>query len=690
MERNQKNARKHSMAIRAKQSLPTTAPRRGPSPRGSAASRLGAAPAGVPARVVSVRERFGFVRLDEAETDLFVPGRQLMGAMPGDHVLVEIRTGRDGREEGRVTQITERNDAPFAGTLIRDEYGRLAIQPDTLTSFPLLVSRQAVEAKVGDKVIGKIFSRGDRHDGHRAAILETYGSANNAATACQVVVDIAGVPQEFSDEVLVEADRVAAAGIPEAEIARRLDLRDKPIFTIDGADTRDIDDAVSIEKDADGWMLGVHIADVSYYVRHDSILDLEARERGTSIYYANKVIPMLPKALSNGICSLNPQEDRLAFSALMRLTPDGILKSWAFHKTVIRSRVQGVYGEINRMITGDRPPELEEKYREVLDALPLMKELAGLLRARRMERGSLDLETTEPKFVLDENGVCIDIKTRGEGLSEGFIEEFMLVANQAAACFARERKLPHVYRVHENPPADKLERLKEVLEAIGMKTDALDGVVDPHALAGILATARARGLGTLVNFMILRSMAKARYQPENIGHFGLALRDYSQFTSPIRRYPDLMIHRIMSESVEGADSKALHERYDSFVEEASASSSEAELRAMNIERDCDDRYKAEYISQHLGERYTGIISSATNFGIYVSLDNTVDGLIRLNELGEGFAFDGAISVLNPTIGMRYRVGDPLDILVTAADISTGRVSFAPARGRAAQPEQDRA
>lgn len=671
MKRKPKDLRKRSKAIRARQTRNLPSSRR---PRRSGASRKNTASA-LPAEVISVRERFGFVRLTEAESDLFVPGRDLMGAMPGDRVLVEMRVGRDGRGEGRVTEITEENKAPFAGRLIRDEYGRLAVLPDTLTTFPLIVGRKAPNARVGDKVVARIASRGDRHMSHRVEILESYGNADNAATACQVVVDLAGVPQQFSDEVLAEADRVAAAGIPEAEMARRIDLRDKPIFTIDGADTRDIDDAISIEREGEGWMLGVHIADVSHYVRHGSILDLDARERGTSIYYADKVIPMLPKALSNGICSLNPQEDRLAFSALMHLTPDGRLLSWKFCKTVIRSRVQGVYSEINRMLTEGATPELEEKYREVLPELPLMQELAGLLRARRMERGSLDLETFEPKFLLDEQGICIGISAKGGGLSEGFIEEFMLVANQAAASFAQAEKLPHVYRVHEDPPTEKLSQLKEILEAIGIDTASLREPVDPKALSAILRAARDTEQGTVVNFLILRSMAKAKYQPDNIGHFGLALRDYSQFTSPIRRYPDLMIHRIMSEAIAGARSGDLHERYDSFVEEASASSSEAELRAMNIERDCDDRYKAEYIAGHLGERYTGTVSGATNFGIYVSLENTVDGLIRIADLGEGFAFDGAISVVNTTTGVRYRIGDRVDVLVVAADISTGRVTF---------------
>lgn len=626
--------------------------------------------------VVKITEGFGFVRPDEAQEDVFIPGRYLMGALPGDRVKITVRPGKGSLLEGEVLSILEAKDYHFTG-VFRMENGMPAVYPDAQMKGPVPVAKdRTMDAKEGDKVLAQIVKRGQRHFDHRAAVTAVYGSSQLASVCCEAVLADNGIEKEFPAQVLEEAKKEQEKGIPQREIDRRLDLRGEIIFTIDGADTKDIDDAVSLTKLEDGWQLGVHIADVSFYVRPGSALDEEAFGRGTSVYYANAVIPMLPKELSNGICSLNPQEDRLAFSALLRLDRDGAIRDYTFQKSVIRSRVKGVYSEINRIFGKTADEAVHQKYNGLEPVLWHMKELADLLSRRRIERGGLELESSEAKILIGEDGRVRDILPRRSGAAEGMIEEFMLAANEAAASFGLERELPFLFRVHEDPSAEKLEALSEVLTVLGLDASDIKPGVQPSQLQKILRAVRGTDMQMLVNSQMLRSMAKARYSEVNKGHFGLVLQKYSHFTSPIRRYPDLAIHRVMSEALKGTDSQELRRRFGRFAKEAAFHSSAAEQLAMTVERKCEDCYKAEYMAGHLGESYEGVVSGVTQRGIFVELPNTVEGMVRISEMPGHFEYDGKIEVRDSDSGRRLRVGDRVRVKAARADVSSGEVDFA--------------
>ena len=435
-----------------------------------------AAPNTIPCTLVKLAARFGFASRDDGEGDIFIPGRALHGAMPNDKINVKLfdHPRVEGSSEGEVVEVTVPNNR-FAGTVCLSEDGRMAVEPDGCRDVKFLLAKQGSEGvHLGDKVGFLITHRGNRHSDHRAAVVEKFGSSDYASECAKAILYGRSVRQEFPPEVLEEARAYDNATIDPAEAAKRLDLRGIPIFTIDSAETKDIDDAISLQKLDDGYELGVHIADVSHYVRPGSALNEEAFERATSIYYADKVIPMLPTQLSNGICSLNEGEDRLAFSCLMRLDENGEIRSYKFVKSVICSRVKGVYKEINALL---EPPEsetdadltdLKTKYEAVLDQLPTMDELYRKRLVLRKARGAMDIESNEAKLVMDENGRCIDIVKRDRGTSECMIEEFMLLANQCAANAGRTNKAPFVYRVHEAPDAEKMEKLSATLLACGL------------------------------------------------------------------------------------------------------------------------------------------------------------------------------------------------------------------------------
>ena len=510
------------------------------------------APAAIPCTLVKLAARFGFASRDDGEGDIFIPGRALHGAMPNDKINVKLfdHPRVEGSSEGEVVEVTVPNNR-FAGTVCLSEDGRMAVEPDGCRDVKFLLAKQGSEGvHLGDKVGFLITHRGNRHSDHRAAVVEKFGSSDYASECAKAILYGRNVRQEFPPEVLEEAHAYDNAVIDPAEAAKRLDLRGIPIFTIDSAETKDIDDAISLQKLEDGYELGVHIADVSHYVRPGSALDEEAYERATSIYYADKVIPMLPTQLSNGICSLNEGEDRLAFSCLMRLDENGEIRSYKFVKSVICSRVKGVYKEINALLEPEEGVDLTDlktKYEAVLDQLPTMDELYRKRLVLRKARGAMDIESNEAKLVMDENGRCIDIVKRDRGTSECMIEEFMLLANQCAANAGRTNKVPFVYRVHEAPDAEKMEKLSATLLACGLNAKFKNPIPTQLELAALLDETRDQPIQIPVHTGILRSMQKARYAPQPLGHYGLVLADYAHFTSPIRRYPDLAIHRILSE-----------------------------------------------------------------------------------------------------------------------------------------------
>lgn len=625
--------------------------------------------------VSRLNKTYGFVRNVETDEEIFVVGKFLKGAMPGDIVLVRTFEGRGASLEGEVTEILETNFARFTGEIVC-EFGKLKIVPDTLSKYAMEFENPlGIEIHEHDKVLAEITSRGRRHSDHKCSIVSSYGSSLKAAVCALSVIDINGITPNFPPEVLFDAREKSDYRTIQKEAKTRLDLRDKIIFTIDGADTKDIDDAISFEKLADGYELGVHIADVSHYVTPKSNLDNEAFNRGTSVYYANRVIPMLPKELSNGICSLNPDEDRLAFSAIIQLDNDANIKDYKFAKTVIRSRLKGVYSEINELLEGYNSKELCEKYAEVLEVFPVMSELADKLSAKKRSRGAPELETIESKLVIDEDDVCVGVYPRTRGRSEEMIEDFMLTANECAAKFGLKNELPFVYRIHENPTDEKYTGFVEGLTRLGIPFN-FNGTLTPADMSAILKKVEGTDISMVVNNLVLRSMSKAKYSTEPIGHFGLVLEDYAHFTSPIRRYPDLTIHRIMGDFLDGMSAEQCRQKYNKFAYASADQSTQTELVAMTCERSCNDCYKAEYMKNLIGQEFDGTIVSVMEFGIFVVLPNTCEGLIPARTLSDGeYSYDGTMTLRNENTGMSYTVGQPIRIKVESADVSSGKVDF---------------
>jgi len=626
------------------------------------------------ATVKRISKTFGFIEKDEDQTEVFIPGKFLMGAMPGDKVIANLIPSRTGKPEGEVIAITETADATITGVL-EQEYKEFFIIPDTMSKTAVRVVENECGAKPGDKVIARIIARGTSHSAHKAAIVSTFGSSEKASSCAMALLKVSGISIEFPDDAAAEAKKLSEGGIKPEDLKKRLDLRDEIIFTIDSAESKDLDDAISITRTDSGYQLGVHIADVSHYVKGNSPLDKEALVRGTSVYYADRVVPMLPKELSNGICSLNPDEDRLAFSCLIDLDKQAKIKGYKFHKTVIRSAVKGVYREINTILDGTATDETKQKYARVNDNIFIMNELADILMENRDKRGAPSLETSESKLIINENDICVDVVPRTRGKSEMIIEEFMLLANQCAANLARTSKIPFVYRIHEDPSLEKLADMKDFLTRMNIEFPHFSEVKPAH-FAEILKNNRDSEKFPVINNILLRSMAKAKYAPDPVGHFGLALEDYSHFTSPIRRYPDLAIHRILTDLVSGCDAEWLTKRYQSFVTNASERSTSTEITAVKIERDCEACYMAEYMKAHLGEEFEGIISSVTDFGFYVELDNTVEGLVHINTLEDDtYEYDGLVSLKGERSGKIFALGDKVKVQCTASNVNSGNIDF---------------
>ena len=640
--------------------------------------RSGRADKALLCKVVKLGKNFAFVMLEDGTSDIFIPGRFTKGAMPGDDVLVEKfeHPRVEGSDEGAILAIlTEKND--LVGTVRRVE-GRLRFVPDDCPAITMPLARDCEGgAKDGDKVAVEILNRGNRQEDHRVGVAMRFGSSDEAKRCAKALLYAKDIRTRFPDKVRDEAKKFEGAEVSEKDCEGRMDLRALPIFTIDSAETKDIDDAISLTRTSDGgFELGVHIADVSNYVKPGTELDNEAFSRATSVYYADQVVPMLPKALSNGICSLNENELRLAFSCLMRLDKEGNLTDYRFVKSIIRSRVKGVYSEINALLAGTADAEIKAKYADVIDQLPAMKELYGHRARLRKERGCMDIESGEVKLILDENGRCIDVKKRTSGESESMIEEFMLLANQCAAHFARVKQIPFVYRVHEEPNAEKLERLHALLQACGINDHFAKDVPTPKELSAILEGVRGTPYEQIINTGMLRCMSKALYEEKPKGHYGLVLKDYAHFTSPIRRYPDLAIHRIKTDMLKGTEKETMILRYTDFAERASKQSSEREVIAMQIERKAEDCYKAEYARRHLGECYEGTISGVTQRGLFIELDNGVEGFVPASSLTpSGTSLTEGVRLTDPASGKTWSLGDKMMITIVRADVNLGKIDF---------------
>lgn len=628
--------------------------------------------------IISLSKGFGFVRpIDDGE-DIFIPGRDLMGAYIGDKVLVsDIEKSKDGLN-GKIVRVIEKSRSVTTGTVSFENYYPELIPDNNLRYNPIITHLNG--AKEGDKVLCKLY-KDYRDEWSECKVIKIFGEAECARVCADAIIEQYGIPSVFPEDVLKDAEDISAKGITSEDLNKRIDLRDKNIFTIDGADAKDLDDAISVEKTETGYVLGVHIADVSHYVKGRSLVDEEAMIRGTSVYFADRVIPMLPECISNGICSLNAGTDKLAFSCIMNFDFAGKMLSYEFKKSVINSKVRGVYSEVNEIFNGSATEETLKKYEPVKAELENARELALILKKNMGSRGTMEIESDESRFVLDENGVCIDILPREIGEAQGLIEQFMISANIAAAKFSQELNIPFLYRIHEQPEPQRVRELVTLLKALGIPCrELLKEKPTTADFAVILERAKDTEAESLVSKQVLRTMEKARYSVEPKGHFGLALKDYSHFTSPIRRYPDTSIHRILSAYLEGETVENIVKRYTAFAEASAADSSAAEIRAMRAERDCEDCYMAEYLKNHLGEEFEGEVSSVTRNGVFVRLSNTAEGFLPVVLYkNNNFVFDGAVTQRCTKTGKILTIGTKLKIKVASASIATGKVDFAPAQ-----------
>lgn len=627
--------------------------------------------------IVSLSKGFAFARPEDGGEDLFIHADHLKSAFIGDTVVLN-HLERSGKGlSADVEQITERASRLLTGTLVESEEG-LEFAPDDAIRYNLPLSRKSLPHLRPHVKAQAEIQQIPGTDRLTARVIKVYGSSDSAKICADAIIDQNGIRTEFPEEVLAEAEKIRKAKITEKDRKGRLDLRGLGICTIDGPDAKDLDDAISVSRTRLGYRLGVHIADVSHYVKAGSAIDLEARERGTSVYFADRVIPMLPEALSNGVCSLNAGEDKLTFSAIIELDKQGTILSFRFRKSIINSKVRGVYGEVNQLFNGTADKALRKKYSPVIRSLHAARELAEILKARAKRSGTVDLDSTESRFVLDGQGVCMDVQPRESGEAEQMIEQLMITANQAAAQLAKRANLPFVYRIHEQPAPDRVESLADLVGALGLNPVSLrhSASVKTADFAAIMEQAEGTPAQKVISHQLLRTMAKARYDTQPVGHFGLALEDYCHFTSPIRRYPDTAIHRILSAYL--AKDKQIAAHYTEFAREAASNSSKCEVRAMAAERSAEDCYMAEYMRQHIGEEATGVISGVTMRGVFVELPNTVEGFVPITSFeGAHFEFDGMITQYDATTGRKLTIGQPLRVKAVAADVASGRIDFLP-------------
>ncbi|MDY6228236.1 MAG: ribonuclease R [Clostridium sp.] len=622
---------------------------------------------------------YGFlIPENEGEKDVFIPSSSMNGAMNGDKVLVQItREDIKGKKrEGEVREVLSRANNKIIGVYEDSRNFGFVVPEDSRLNQDIFISKKDRNgANEGDLVICEIVKWADKRRSPEGVIKEVLGKKGDKGLDILTIIKKYGLPEEFPDKVLNYAKNIEEE-IPEKEYARRTDLRNLRMVTIDGEDAKDLDDAVSIERLDNGkFRLGVHIADVSHYVKEKNPLDREALKRGTSVYLIDRVIPMLPKKLSNGICSLNPKVDRLALSCFMIIDSKGKVIQHEIEETVIKTSERMTYTDVTKILENN-DEELIKRYDYLVDDFRAMEELCNILREKRMRRGAIDFNFEESKIILNDLGKPVDIKPYDRAIANRIIEEFMLVCNETIAEHMYWTNLPFVYRIHEDPDEEKLEKFKEFVYNLGCVV-RWGQEAHPRALQDILDKVKGKKEETVVSTLLLRSMMQAKYSPECVGHFGLAAKYYCHFTSPIRRYPDLQIHRIIKEQLNGKIDEKRIAKLSNIVEIASKQSSEMERLAQEAEREVDDLKKAEYMQERIGEEFSAIISSVTSFGLFAELPNTIEGLIHITALDDDYyIYDEAhLCLIGERTKKVYRLGDEVKVRCSRVDIDNREVYF---------------
>lgn len=631
---------------------------------------------------ISNARGFGFVETEGSDQDLFIPENGVNGAFHKDKVRVELLKDRQGkRQEAKVVEILEHGITRIVGTYEKSKnFGFVLPDNEKISSDIFVPAERSKGAVNGHKVVVELTDYGDEKHKPEGKIIEIIGHVNDPGVDIASIVKGFELPLEFEEKVLNQAQRVNKE-VSEADRAGRKDLRDVLMVTIDGEDAKDLDDAVNVYKAGDNYCLGVHIADVTNYVQENSALDREALKRGTSVYLTDRVIPMLPHALSNGICSLNQGVDRLALSCIMTVNRKGDVLDYEIAESVIHVDRRMTYTAVNKILE-DEDPETMREYEELVPMFLLMKELAGILREKRSKRGSIDFDFPESKIILDKNGIPLEIKPYERNTATRIIEDFMLLANETVAQHFYWMEMPFVYRTHESPDPEKILKLGTFINNFGynIKVKSSDNEIHPKEIQKLLCKIEGTEEEALITRLTLRSMKQAKYTVINTGHFGLACPCYCHFTSPIRRYPDLQIHRIIKEQLRGRLKEERMEHYNKILPEVAKHSSETERRADEAERETDKLKKAQYMESRIGEMFEGVISSITAWGIYVELPNTVEGLIHVSRLSGDFYYyrEETYEMVGRDTGRCFKLGQKIKVLVDGVDRMTKSIDFIPA------------
>jgi ribonuclease R len=621
---------------------------------------------------------FGFVVVEGLESDIFIPADFTNGALHKDRVLIRVTKAPEGkRQEGEVVEILERGMIQIIGTFDKSSNFGFVIPDNTKVAKDIFIPKgKELGAVSGHKVVVNVTEYGNERRSPEGEVVEIIGHINDPGTDIMSIVRGFNLPTEFPTEVMDEVGHISTVVLDE-EKKGRLDIRDWQTVTIDGEDAKDLDDAITITKHEDGkFTLGVHIADVTHYVKENSPLDKEALTRGTSVYLVDRVIPMLPHKLSNGICSLNQQVDRLALSCIMEVDETGTVYGHKIAETLINVDRRMTYTAVKGILE-NQDEDLLNQYEEFIPMFKNMEELAGLLRKKRKQRGSIDFDFVESKIILNEKGEPIDIKPYDRNVATKIIEDFMLLANETIAEDYFWQEIPFVYRTHEIPDPDKIQKLGQFIYNFGYHMKGHKDAIHPKEIQKLLGDIEGKPEEPIITRLALRSMKQARYTTTNDGHFGLSTKYYSHFTSPIRRYPDLQIHRIIKENLKGKMNEKRIEHYKAILPVVTKQSSETERKADEAERETDKLKKVEYMSKHIGEEFDGVISGVTSWGLYVELPNTVEGLVHVTALDDDYyIFDQEkYMFIGESTNKIYRLGDKVKVRVTGTDKIQKTIDF---------------